>query len=156
MNTSEVDHILNKFLPRNHVKYLGVLPRDHSRTLLSSKLDHHHHHHSYPLCFVSNTQPSSKPGEHWVAFFLSSSDSVEFFDSYGLAPSVYGFFIKPSARNSFTIQQLDSNVCAHYCIFYLYHRARGKSMYQIVSSFSRDDLVWNDLSVSRFVTKLDQ
>lgn len=152
MNTFELDRILNKFLPRTQVKYLGVFPRDYSRTLLSSNLDKH----SFPLCFVSNTHPSSKPGQHWVAFYLSSTHCIEFFDSYGLTPSTYDFYITPSASNPYTLQQLDSNVCAHYCIFYLYHRCRGKSMSQIVSSFSHEDLAWNDSSVSRFVKTLDQ
>ena len=34
--------------------------------------------------------PSTAPGGHWVAMFFNNPRSVEFFDSYGLHPIVYG------------------------------------------------------------------
>ena len=40
----------------------------------------------YPSAYVSNTDPISHPGTHWVAFYHESPSSLEFFDSYGLHP----------------------------------------------------------------------
>ena len=37
-----------------------------------------------PDLIICNTDPSNKPGEHWVLFF-SSDNSVDFFDSLGRA-----------------------------------------------------------------------
>ena len=145
MNTLEIQKILTNVLPTCRVNFLGVFAQDTIPDINSQPS---------PLCFVSNTHPSNKPGEHWVAFFYENSH-LEFFDSYGLSPSMYDFkFQIPMRMNHQTLQSLDSNVCGHYCIFYLYHRSRGKSLSQIVSSFSTRDLSWNDNSVTRFLSKL--
>ena len=146
MNTGQIQEILSKTLPSDKVNFLGVFAQDKIPLIDSS--------FSFPLCFVSNTHPSTKPGEHWVAFFYDSPSSLEFFDSYGLNPSVYDFQINPTRMNQMVLQSLDSDVCAHYCIFYLYHRSRGKSLTQILKSFSAHDQAWNDNSVARFVSKL--
>ena len=44
-----------------------------------------------PCGFVANTDPSTEPGTHWVAFYFPSRDKGEFFDSYGYPPEHYGF-----------------------------------------------------------------
>ena len=38
---------------------------------------------TFPCGFVANTDPSTEPGTHWVAFYFASRDKGEFFDSYG-------------------------------------------------------------------------
>ena len=35
------------------------------------------------------TDPSTAPGEHWVAMFFNNQRFAEVFDSYGLHPIVY-------------------------------------------------------------------
>ena len=44
---------------------------------------------TYPCGFVANTDPSHKPGTHWVAFYFVSKEEGEFFDSYGYPPDHY-------------------------------------------------------------------
>ena len=46
---------------------------------------------TFPYGFVANTDPSTEPGTHWVAFYFPSRDKGEFFDSYGYPPEQYGF-----------------------------------------------------------------
>ena len=145
MNTDQLNFILKEILNANKVNFLGVFAQDQVPLVDSS--------FSFPLCFVSNTHPSSKPGEHWVAFYYLSPSSAEFFDSYGMHPSLYGFSLAPMHMNHRSLQSLSSNVCGQYCIYYLYHRSRGKTLAQIVSSFSSHDQAWNDNSVARFVCK---
>ena len=145
MNTNQIEQVLTKVIPCNYVKFLGVFAQDKIPRIDSS--------FSFPLCFVSNTHPSTKPGEHWVAFYYESPASLEFFDSYALPPVIYGFSVKPLRMNHSPIQSLDSDVCGQYCIFYLYHRSRGKSLTQILNTFSSQDQAWNDNSVARFVSK---
>ena len=36
---------------------------------------------TFPCGFVANTDPSTEPGTHWVAFYFPSRDKGEFFDS---------------------------------------------------------------------------
>ena len=40
-----------------------------------------------PSAYVINSDPSNKPGEHWVAVYFDKNGKGEYFDSYGLPPS---------------------------------------------------------------------
>ena len=42
-----------------------------------------------PFLIICNTDPSNKPGEHWVLFFFREN-SVDFFDSLGRDIKYYG------------------------------------------------------------------
>ena len=76
---------------------------------------------TFPCGFVANTDPSTEPGTHWIAFYFPSREKGEFFDSYGNPPEHYGFkFYKIETCNKHKLQSLWSNVCGQYCIFYLY------------------------------------
>ena len=39
---------------------------------------------TFPSAYVINSDPSSKPGEHWVAVYFDKRGRGEYFDSYGL------------------------------------------------------------------------
>ena len=41
--------------------------------------------------YVCNTDPSSQPGKHWIVIYTDSKKRAEFFDSFGVHPSVRGF-----------------------------------------------------------------
>ena len=144
MNTSQIHSILSCIIHSDQCLFLGVFPKDLIPSIHTS---------SFPLCFVANTDPSTQAGEHWVAYFYDSPSYLEFFDSYGLSPSDYDLPHKPQRMNHQTLQSLDSRVCGHYCIFYLYHRSQGISLTRILSSFSLHDYTWNDRHVSRFISK---
>ena len=138
MNTSQIEFILKR-LVAPPFKFLGVFARD--------KIPHVR---SFPSCFVSNTRDSNHHGEHWVAFIYHSPSSVEFFDSYALPPSAYGFNIQASILSHKTLQALSSSVCGEYCILYLFCRSHGVSLTRFLSKFS-SDLHWNDEQVARIV-----
>ena len=84
MNTTQLDNILTRILPKTKVNYLGIFAQDEIPTNLKSI--------TYPACFIANTDPCSKPGSHWVAFFLSSPSKIDFFEGYGLWFEGYGRF----------------------------------------------------------------
>ena len=108
---------------------------------------------TFPCGFVANTDPSTKPGTHWVAFYFPSRDKGEFFDSYGYPPEHYGFkSYKIETWNKYKLQSSWSNVCGQYCIFYLYHKSRGYSMSKIVNMFT-DSTSINDCNVACYVKK---
>ncbi|CAB3981379.1 ADP-dependent glucokinase [Paramuricea clavata] len=90
MNTAQITHALEQD-PVTSKKFCGVFPSDKLPQTINR----------YPCGFVANTDPSSKPGTHWVAFYFPSEEKGEFFDSYGHAPEYYresfGDFLKSRA-----------------------------------------------------------
>ena len=42
-----------------------------------------------PKTLVLNTDPSNRPGEHWVCFYFPEIGPAEFFDSLGHSPEYY-------------------------------------------------------------------
>ena len=79
MNTLELERALkhNTFTKKI---FVGVFAADELPTL-----------NTFPSGFVANTDPSTEPGTHWVAFYFPSREKGEFFDSYGHPPEHYGF-----------------------------------------------------------------
>ena len=111
----------------------------------------------FPTCLIANTDPTNKPGKHWVAMYLESPGVCEFFDSYGRAPAgTFACFLQNYTSdvnfNAIRIQGPLSNSCGPYCIYYLCARIRGRTMKSIVGDFSMN-LPLNDVSVSEFVRR---
>ena len=106
----------------------------------------------FPCGFITNTDISSRPGRHWVAFFIREDNVVEFFDSYGQQPGVHNrLFVSWLHRHAKTVlvsgQRLQndySNVCGLYCIYFLHQRLLGVDMDQIFNSFSISGTEEND------------
>lgn len=44
-------------------------------------------------CFIANTDPKTKAGQHWVTFFVTNEKKM-FFDSYGNDPRNFGVDLK--------------------------------------------------------------
>jgi hypothetical protein len=146
MNGGSIDSILISALCGTQTRYLGVYALDQIPVTLTR----------YPCAYVANTDPISRPGQHWTAFYHVSPTQLEFFDSYGSPPHDYEFPIPPDLTslryNSYPLQTLTSSVCGQYCIFYLYQRAHGVSLLDVVSSLRRTSNP--DLFVRMFVSKL--
>lgn len=106
--------------------------------------------------YVANTDPASKPGQHWVAFYFDQNGGCSYFDSYGFPPTQESFltFIQNNANhwtfNTERIQHPKSTVCGHYCIFFGVHMCRGLKMGKIVSMFDADPRL-NDIMVVHFI-----
>ena len=116
----------------------------------------------FPSAYVINSDPSNEPGEHWIAVYFDKRGRGEYFDSYGLAPALVGlesymdtYSLAGWIYNSKTLQALFSNVCGHYCVYYILFRCRGVPMHAIVSDFT-SNLTENDRSISRFIRELSQ
>ena len=88
---------------------------------------------------ICNTDPSHKPGKHWVFFFFGEN-SADFFDSLGTDISFYGTefisFIEKFSKNFKQcigrLQPNNTSVCGFYCLFYAYHKCLGKNMESIL------------------------
>lgn len=115
--------------------------------------------HKYPSAYICNTDPSSQPGEHWVAIYFESPQQAEYFDSFGIRP--YGKFYKFAKKNATKVmysrewlQSPDTRVCGLYTLYYLTHRSRGLSLAQILASFEAYSWRSNDRTV--FAWTLDE
>lgn len=114
---------------------------------------------SYPCTFILNTDPHTKPGSHWLAVYMNSFDDVEFFDSYAHTPSYFSGAIQQYFKrfstvtyNDVPLQSDKTAVCGQYCVYYVYHRCRKKSLKQIVKHFD-SNLLCNDIRVYNFIKK---
>lgn len=148
MNSVQIEKILNEEpVTRNY--FLGVFPSDQ----LPRRI------HRYPACFICNVDKSTEPGSHWVAFYLTLPEEVEFFDSYGNKPTFFEGTLSNYAShfsrvlfNPLVLQTNVTAVCGQYCVFYIYCRCRGKTLKQFLSHFVTENLS-NDRRVYNFVAK---
>ena len=101
-----------------------------------------------PELIICNTDPSDKPGEHWVLFFFKGK-SVDFYDSLGRDINYYGSlfldFIKNFAHDYKQCirrtQPIHSSLCGHYCLYYALSKCNGDSMEKIINSMVSSDHV---------------
>jgi len=90
-----------------------------------------------PAAFVINTDKSDGPGQHWVASYVDYHGQVEYFDPYGLPPTLPEIrkFLRTNSRswthNDVMLQGINTITCGHHCLFYLYHRTRGYTLCDI-------------------------
>ena len=87
-----------------------------------------------PICaptsslYVCNTDPSTKGGEHWIVIYFDGKRRAEYFDSFGMHPTVAEveeFMTKNSVVwtcNNVTVQDVLSDACGHHCVFFAIHR----------------------------------
>ena len=108
-------------------------------------------------CYIVNTDPEGKPGEHWIALWLENN-VCEVMDSYGLPLEWYPYtqplidwitqHWKHWVHNGTTLQGLHSYACGHYCLTHLKLKARGGSLQDFLALFSDHDYVQNDEKVA--------
>ena len=138
--THQIDNILSQD-PYVGPMFLGVFPRDKLSLFGDGAL-------------VINTDPSTKPGEHWIAVFIKNG-SAEYFDSYGSDPPKW---LKKYWKNVMwtsnpvPLQSPLSAVCGQYCVYYLLHKARGYDMNSLLLNFT-DDVDFNDQMVHDFIAE---
>lgn len=108
---------------------------------------------SKPALFIVNTDPQNLPGTHWVAMYFDAKNYCEYFDSYGMPPTIkdHKDFIKVNAKNvkynHNLLQSVDTSVCGHYCCVYIAFKARGLTLRKIVSKLKIGNSYSNDGNV---------
>lgn len=126
--------------------YLGAVPIDFA-AIRSSKIDGF----SIKKCLeqkkmfvgiVFNTDPSYKPGQHWICAFIDiKKREINFFDSYGkdgvYPKEVQAFFDKIVSesktlkmpfviKKNTTRHQMDNSECGVYCMYFISRRLQTK------------------------------
>ena len=109
-----------------------------------------------PHLLVCNTDPSHRPGRHWICICVENGTG-EYFDSFGRPPNdgLRHYMNIVCEHWTFNARQLQSTVssfCGHYCIYYCLLRSRGITMREIVASFS-NDTGFNDCMMHAFVCR---
>ncbi len=110
------------------------------------------------VMYVLNTDVLQGEGEHWCLVYFDE-DREEFFDPFGNPPGLYGFDhllrkrsqTKRRCHNKTCVQDLLGVSCGAHCLFFGFHRSRGKGMKDIVKMYHRTDLKANDAMVIDFV-----
>ena len=112
----------------------------------------------YPGAYICNTDTSSEPGRHWIAFFSPTVGVLESFDSFGRHPGTYSSHIRDWIKkdelkySQSVFQTTDSVVCGNYCILFILLRAHHISYDNIVSILTNNKTI-NDQFVHKFVNK---
>ena len=99
-------------------RWLGVFARDKLPDLMYERR---------PFALVLNTDPRSKPGQHWLAIFGPLYGPLELFDSFGISPSSYDLANLFPTHSRIQLQNPFSALCGHYCIYFIYKRSNSRS-----------------------------
>ena len=97
-------------------------------------------------CLLFNSDPTSKPGTHWLALFMNDNKQLEFFDSYGLNTTFYKLSKKNLPKhyslkcNKTQLQDLYSTKCGYFCLYYIYYKVRQYKMEDIFINFFKNNL----------------
>lgn len=153
MNTVELTNVMRKRVKRG-TDFLGVLACDMLPAKRLMKV---------PAMAIINTHPANKPGEHWLAVYITANRHGYFFDSFGNAPSyknfpskIRNFLIKNCATMSHSSKQVQSNLsmtCGQHCVFFLHNMQTGMSYRKFMCMYS-ENLTRNDAMVCHFVKRI--
>jgi hypothetical protein len=128
MNSNQIDIILkNNFYSKRY--FIGVFSADTLPDVLN-----------YPCTFVCNNKKLNEPGEHWLAFFIPNSETVEYFDSLAGEPEgiikTYISKFKNIKTNRKPIQAFYETSCGPFTIYFVTHRSMGNSFETVLKKLS--------------------
>ena len=102
--------------------------------------------------YVINLDEYENTGTHWVALFAKPKYTV-YFDSFGIEhipkeikPAIGNKKVK---ANIFRIQAYDSIMCGYFCIKFIDHMFKGKTLLDYTNLFSPNDFKKNDQIIKR-------
>ena len=113
-----------------------------------------------PSCFIANTDPSHKPGQHWIAVILRRNGESLFLDSYGNSPTHYNPLhwrrLENLHKSPYDLQQETSTVCGDWCLYFLRVLSKNKdlSLEDVVEQFDVDDDAGNDAVIRKAIHRL--
>ena len=75
------------------------------------------------VAYIVNTDPAHKPGQHWVAFYITKK-TVYYFDSYGLPPKGFRKVMNTRPRKKYFLRRLQGSgyMCGNYCLYFILSR----------------------------------
>lgn len=124
--TTDINGVMKQYSQKYNFNYLGALPSDYYELNKFSETKR-------PCYIIFNTDPSFKPGEHWVSMVINGDNTVHYFDSNGMRPTkrLYKFMkdngLKLTWFNREPYQNKDG-LCGAYAMHYLIQKAKGKPL----------------------------
>lgn len=113
-----------------------------------------------PALLIANTDPSSKKGSHWIAFYIPKNGRPEYFDSLGRIPEKKEFkeFLRKHGKtfihNKKRLQGTFSTTCGNYCGVYLYFKSKQIPFQQFLKLFSSKNFQMNDNKILELYRKI--
>ena len=116
-----------------------------------------------PYCIIVNTDNANESGDHWTCIRVEKVKAY-FIDSFGrdFEDSTFPKDFRKSVRKLFKdksiiqnnklLQDLTSNACGYYCVYFLDKLSLNYTFKNIVSDFTKD-LKFNDLLVLKYFRK---
>lgn len=145
MDTNTLQKILNKHYPNLN----GIVC---AKDELSDIIGHR-------KAYIINTDPSNKPGEHWVCIYYLGN-SAFYFDSFGIQNNIESEiknFLSHTChtwcRNRNSFQAEDSELCGVYCLFVLHILYNGYNVKSLNQIFNAQPKL-NDAKVFKWFTTL--
>ena len=147
MNTNEINRLLRA---RCRGTFLGTFASNRLPARLPS---------NRPLFLVVNTDPHTRPGQHWVTLYVGRDSRGEYFDSlHQDTPVSFANYLDKWCTswktNSRQLQSGASRFCGQYCVFYTLFRSLDYSLERIESCFTDGDTGVNDIFVHGLICKL--
>ena len=95
-------------------------------------------------CGIVNFNTSTEPGNHWVAYYKDGKEQI-YFDSFGqVITTEIQKYLKTKEefandapviqRNTDIVQQPNTEVCGHLCIYVLDNLSKGAKFQEIINS----------------------
>ena len=93
-------------------------------------------------CGIVNLDSKIGSGTHWIAY-RNGKSHAEYFDSFGLEmPFEVAQYLNTSGKQIYysgdEIQERDSVLCGHWCLYYLLERQKGVSMLNVIHNTEFD------------------
>lgn len=141
LKTNDIDYVMKKYQKiYNDFYYLGTMSSDFDvqsviqKIIKSSKKR---------IAMIMNTDPSYKPGQHWIAIFFEKNKKelkIDYYDSFGInMVKQLKPFIQELQKHfeiDLTInqkrQQYSKTECGVYSIYFILSKLENKTMKQIV------------------------
>lgn len=107
-------------------------------------------------CGVINADDSSGPGTHWVGYFVSPETKyVLYFDPFGMDvdPRVATYLKrsgKEAVRITTQVQDLTSEACGYYVLYFLDEMNSGVSVGEFLVQFDPVDQTKNERILKKF------
>jgi len=139
-NSQQIDHIIRRHVRQFHCIYsIDNLSR-----------------HDGPKLFVANTNPTYRPGEHWIGISVDDRGNGQYFDSFGRALSKrFKDYMNKHCRswtyNRTQFQSAASELCGHYCIVWCLLNSRKIDLCNLLSS---SDTGLNDSIIHSIVSRM--
>lgn len=152
MNTRDIYDLLSSDIWVRQTELVRVLPIDQLPRYINP---------TKTAAIIVNTDPSYRAGSHWVGLYYNGLGKFTYFDSFGLPPrhrEIMDFIernsTKPYSYNPQIIQDLLSNACGLYAVYFIMIMCRGGSMQTVVRHFKPKQWVNDRVVYSLLRTRL--